>query len=88
MMRECSVSFNQRFLSVCVLSILCMIVLSPAPSVAQTEYDDLTGISVAVFNGSGETDSSRIALMRMFEWMGASVAEINAAQILGDYLVD
>jgi glutamine amidotransferase-like uncharacterized protein len=63
-------------------------VLSPTPTVAQVEHDDLTGVNVGVYDGSGEMNSSRIALVRMFEWMGASVDEVNASQILGDYLDD
>jgi len=79
---------SQRLLGICVLSILCMILLSPTPSVAQVELDDLTGVTVAVYNGSGEMVSSRIALVRMFEWMGATVVEVDASQILDDFLDD
>ncbi|MCK5389113.1 MAG: hypothetical protein KAJ36_01400, partial [Candidatus Thorarchaeota archaeon] len=62
--------------------------LSPTHSVAQVEYDNLTGVKVGVYNGTGEMNSSRIALVRMFEWMSATVVEVNASQILGDYLDD
>jgi glutamine amidotransferase-like uncharacterized protein len=63
-------------------------VLSPSVTAAEVEQVDLTGVKVGVYNGSGEMNSSRIALLRMFEWMGASVEEVNASQILGDYLDD
>ncbi|MGY5878759.1 MAG: BPL-N domain-containing protein [Candidatus Thorarchaeota archaeon] len=79
---------SRRLLGICVFSILCLILLSPTPSVAQIEPDDLTGAKVAVYNGTGEMNSSRIALIRMFEWMGASVVEVNASQILDDFLDD
>ncbi len=79
---------NQRLLGICVLSILCLILLSPSTSVAQVEHEDLTGVKVGVYNGTGEMNSSRIALIRMFEWMGASVVEVNASQILDDFLDD
>lgn len=77
---------SRRLLGICVLSILYLMLLSPTPSVAQVELDDLTVVTVAVYNGSGEMDSSRIALVRMFEWMNASVVEVNASQILDDFL--
>ncbi|TFG28510.1 hypothetical protein EU528_11090 [Candidatus Thorarchaeota archaeon] len=80
--------YNQKLLGVCLLSILCLILLTPKPTMAQSENSDLTGVKVAVYNGSGEMDSSRIALIQMFEWMGASVEEVNASQILGDFLDD
>lgn len=79
---------SRRLIGMCVLSILCLILLSPTPTVAQGELDDLTGVKVAVYNGTGEMDSSRIALVRMFEWMSADVVEVNASQILGDFLDD
>lgn len=79
---------SRRLLGLCVLSILCLIVLSPTPSVAQVEHDDLTGVKVAIYNGAGVMSSSRIALTRMFEWMNASVANITASQILEDALDD
>jgi len=58
------------------------------PSVAQFEHDDLTGVKVAIYNGNGVMPSSRVALTRMFEWMNASVEEINATQILENLLDD
>jgi len=79
---------SHKIISLCVLSILFLILLTPTPSAAQAEPDDLTGVKVGVYDGSGEMNSSRIALVRMFEWMGASVEEVNASQILGDYLDD
>ena len=81
-------SDNKRILGVAILAILCVILVSPTPSVALVEIDDLTGCKVGVYNGTGEMDSSRIALVRMFEWMGATVEEVNASQILGDFLDD
>ena len=69
-----------------MLSILCLILLSPSPTIAQAEYDDLTGVKVAIYNGAGVMASSYIALTNMFEWMNASVVEVNATQILDDYL--
>jgi len=60
--------------------------LLSSPLLVKAESDNLSGVKVAVYNGSGEMDSSRVALVRMFEWMGATVAEINASQVLGEYL--
>jgi glutamine amidotransferase-like uncharacterized protein len=68
------------------MSILYLILLSPIPSVAQVDHDDLSGVKVAVYNGAGVMSSSRIALTRMFEWMNASVVTVNASQILEDAL--
>ncbi len=81
-------SHNRKLVCVCVLSILCLILLSPTQSVAEVEYDDLTGVQVALYNGAGVMISSRIALTRMFEWMNASVTTVNASQILDDCLDD
>lgn len=75
-------------MGLCVLSVLCLIFLSPTPSPAQFDQDDLTGVNVAVYNGAGVMGSSRIALTRMFEWMNASVEVINASQILDGALDD
>ena len=79
---------GQRIPGICILSLLCLILLSPTHSAAQVEYDNLTGVKVGVYNGTGEMNSSRIALVRMFEWMSATVVEVNASQILGDFLDD
>ncbi|MFX1606569.1 MAG: BPL-N domain-containing protein [Promethearchaeota archaeon] len=79
---------SQRMQGMCMLSIMFLILLSPTPSVAQVEHDDLTGVKVAVYNGAGVMNSSRIALTRMFEWMNATVVEVNASQILNDFLDD
>ncbi len=79
---------GRRTLCVIALSILYLILLSPMPSIAHNDHDDLTGVKVAIYNGAGVMPSSRIALTRMFEWMNASVEEINATQILGDLLDD
>ncbi len=80
---------HPRALGIFLLSLLCLTMLSPASSVAQTQIDDLTGVKVAVYNGVGVMGSSRIALHRMFEWMNATVANVTAAEILdaglGDY---
>jgi len=53
---------------------------------AVVAQDDLAGVKVAIYNGAGVMISSRIALTRMFEWMNASVEEVNATQILDDCL--
>lgn len=79
---------SQRILGICVLSILYLILFSPTPSMAQVEHDDLTGVKVAIYNGAGVMNSSRIALTRMFEWMNASVVDVTAPQILEDFLDD
>lgn len=79
---------SRRMLCVFVLSILYLILLSPIPSVAQVECDDLTGVQVAIYNGAGVMNSSRIALIRMFEWMNASVVSVTASQILDNILDD
>lgn len=80
--------YNRGISYTIVVSFLCLILLSSIPYLAQAESANLTGVTVAVYNGSGEMDSSRIALERMFEWMGATVVEVNASQVLGDYLDD
>ena len=70
--------FYNRILSFAILlSILWLSLLSPIPLV-QAESDNLSGITVAVYNGTGEMDSGRIALEHMFEWMVATVVEVNA----------
>ncbi|MFW9926922.1 MAG: BPL-N domain-containing protein [Candidatus Thorarchaeota archaeon] len=79
---------SRRFLGLYLLSILGLILLTPAPTVAIVENDDLTGVKVAIYNGAGVMISSRVALTRMFEWMNASVEEVNATQILDDILDD
>lgn len=79
---------NKKMHRIFLLSILCLILLTPIHSTAQAELDDLSGIKVAVYNGTGEMNSSRIALTRMFEWMDATVVEVNASQLLGDFLDD
>ena len=81
-----SATHSHRLLGLCLLSVLCMILLAPNPAVAESASDNLIGVKVAVYNGTGEMNSSRIALMRMFEWMDATVVEVNASQILGDFL--
>jgi glutamine amidotransferase-like uncharacterized protein len=79
---------NQKLVGVCVLSFLCLILLSPTATIAQADHDDLTGVNVAIYLGAGVMGSSHIALTRMFEWMNASVANITASQILEDELED
>jgi len=81
-------SCSRRLLGICVLSILCLMLLSPTPSVAQVEHDDLTGVTVAIYDGDGVMNSSHIALVRMFEWMNATVVNVTAPQILDDFLDD
>ena len=81
-------SYWQGFLSLCLLSILCLSLLFPTLTLAQTEYDDLSGVNVAVYNGLGVMGSSHIALTRMFEWMNATVSSVTASQILDDVLND
>jgi glutamine amidotransferase-like uncharacterized protein len=77
---------RKELIPICVLLILCPAFLLPVQSVAQAEYDDLTGVKVAIYNGLGVMGSSRIALTRMFEWMGATVGNITASQILDNGL--
>ena len=77
---------RKGLLPICVLLILFPAFLLPVQSVAQAEYDDLTGVKVAIYNGLGVMGSSRIALTRMFEWMGATVGNITASQILDNGL--
>lgn len=79
---------NRKMLCIFILSILSLVLLSPIPSIAQAEHEDLTGVKVAVYNGEGVMDSSYIALAKMFEWMNASVESITALQILDDFLDD
>lgn len=79
---------SRKILGLCLLSILGFILLTPTPSVAVVEHDDLTGVKVAIYNGEGVMISSRTALTRMFEWMNASVEEVNASQILDGILDD
>jgi glutamine amidotransferase-like uncharacterized protein len=55
--------------------------LIPVHSQAQTESNDLTGVRVAIYQGSGVMPSSHTALTKMFEWMNASVTSVNASQI-------
>ena len=62
------------------MCLLCILILSPPPTAAQTDYDGLSGFKVGVYNGTGEMDSSRIALVCMFEWMNASVEEIKRSK--------
>ncbi len=76
----------RSLLGFCLLSLLFLTFPSPVVSNAHTEIDDLTGVNVAIYNGTGVLISSRIAVTKMFEWMGASVANITASQIRGDFL--
>ncbi len=71
-----------------MISILYLLPISPIQSVAQVEHDDLTGVKVAIYNGTGVMYSSHMALSRMFEWMNASVVNVNTPQILDDFLDD
>ena len=80
--------YNRRLLGVCVLPILCLILFSPTPSIAQIEPDDLTGVKVAVYSGVGVMGSSRTALTRLFEWMNATVSSVTASEIIDDALDD
>jgi glutamine amidotransferase-like uncharacterized protein len=75
-------SYNNRMLNFFVLSLLCLILLSPSQSVAQVEHDDLTDVNVAIYNGLGVMGSSHMALTRMFEWMNATVQSVTATEIL------
>ncbi|MHA1637783.1 MAG: BPL-N domain-containing protein, partial [Candidatus Thorarchaeota archaeon] len=79
---------SKRLLSLCLLSILFLSFSSPTVSQAQIEHDDLTGIKVAIYNGTGVMISSRVALTRMFEWMNASVVTVTASQVRNDFLDD
>ena len=79
---------GRRLLSLCLLSLLFLTTPSPIASQTQVEHDDLTGVMVAVYNGTGVMPSSHIALTRMFDWMNASVVNVTASQILDDFLDD
>jgi glutamine amidotransferase-like uncharacterized protein len=63
-----------------------MLFFVPVHSQAQTESDDLTGIRVAIYSGYGVMISSHTALTKMFGWMNATVASVNASQILDGVL--
>ncbi|MHA1908207.1 MAG: BPL-N domain-containing protein [Candidatus Thorarchaeota archaeon] len=74
--------------SILLILILYVVTVSPMPAQAQAEYDDLTGVNVAVYRGVGVMSSSRIALTRMFEWMNATVSNVTSSQIRDDVLTD
>jgi len=65
-----------------------MISVSPMTTQGQTEYDDLTGVNVAVYDGLGVMSSSQTALTKMFEWMNATVGNVTADQIQNDALYE
>lgn len=65
-----------------------MITAVATPTHAQTEYDDLTGVNVAVYHGLGVMSSSYTALTKMFEWMNATVGNVTADQIQSDVLYE
>jgi len=48
----------------------------------------LTGVKVAIYNGTGVMYSSHMALTKMFEWMNATVVDVNAPLIRDDFLDD
>ena len=48
--------------------------------------NDLAGVKVAVYNGSGALESSYDALVAMFEWMNATVNSIDSHAILNGNL--
>jgi glutamine amidotransferase-like uncharacterized protein len=79
---------SREMLCIFVLSSLYLMLITPIPSVAQVEHEDLTGVKVAVYNGAGVMGSSRIALTRLFEWMNASVVNVTASQIRDHFLND
>ena len=88
MRRRLSEFSGRQFLGICLLSLLILTFPSPVISEAQVEINDLTGVNVAIYNGTGVMISSRVALTRMFEWMGASVVNATASQICDDILCD
>ncbi|MFX0002322.1 MAG: BPL-N domain-containing protein [Candidatus Hodarchaeota archaeon] len=55
--------------------------------VAQT-HTDLEGVNIAIYNDNGILTSSEIALRHMFEWMNATVSNINVDEILNGNLND
>ncbi|MFW9979688.1 MAG: BPL-N domain-containing protein [Candidatus Thorarchaeota archaeon] len=77
-----------RLLAFLLLTILCLTSLSQNPCAAQSENDDLAGVNVAIYGGSGVMFSSRRALEKMFEWMNASVSIITSLQIKNGSLDD
>jgi glutamine amidotransferase-like uncharacterized protein len=79
---------SREMLCIFVLSSLYLMLITPIPSVAQVEHEDLTGVKVAVYNGAGVMGSSCIALTRLFEWMNASVVNVTASQIRDHFLND
>ncbi len=62
--------------------------VSTPQSAAQPQYTDLTGVHVAIYKGVGVMPSSHAALMRMFEWMNATVANVTASEIQNGTLDD
>jgi glutamine amidotransferase-like uncharacterized protein len=70
-----------RVFGISLLLMFCMLFLLPMHSQAQTESNDLIGVKVAIYQGYGVMISSQTALMKMFEWMNATVAIVNASQI-------
>jgi glutamine amidotransferase-like uncharacterized protein len=50
--------------------------------------NDLAGVKVAVYNGSGVLESSYDAIVAMFEWMNATVNSIDSYGILSGNLSD
>ncbi len=79
---------GRHILGLCLLSLLFMTFPSPVVSETQVEITDLTGVKVAVYNGTGVMISSRIAVAKMFEWMGATVVNVTAEQVRNDFLDD
>ncbi|MHA2424188.1 MAG: BPL-N domain-containing protein [Candidatus Thorarchaeota archaeon] len=75
-----------------ILITLSLILFLPFQTNAQTNYynlsDDLEGVNVAVYTGSGVLSHSRTALTEMFKWMNATVEPVSASRVLNDFLDD
>ena len=79
---------SQRLLCLGVLLLLSLLFIQPVQSHTSAQTNDLTGVKVSIYNGSGPMLSSRIALTRMFQWMNATVVNVTASQILNGFLDD
>jgi glutamine amidotransferase-like uncharacterized protein len=84
--RSAKLTKKRSVFGISLLLLFCILFFLPVHSQAQTKSDDLTGIRVAVYNGYGVMLSSHTALTKMFEWMNATVARVNASQILDGVL--
>ena len=79
---------SRRLLCLCLLTLWFLTGPSPVVSDVHAELSDLSGVNVAIYNGTGVMISSRIALTKMFGWTGASVVNATASQIRDGFLND